>query len=256
MTVKVVFEWPASDPSGRVIGERLLNEIADLIDQKLGLSSRPMIVVRIAPSGPQTLHERTAEGSIVVELDVENSTYYSQVIYQFAHEYGHVRTNFREEEGDPKPKYKWLDEVFCQMIALWCLRELALRWVKGGSVPGAVGYVTSLTGYLHSRLLEVAIRPESAEHFHDWVASQQSTLAADRYLRALNQAIAAWLLPLFVEHQELWRPLLRWNTWPTLPPGSDAQDCFEAWLAQLNGAELDAGQRIRRAIFGSPAGPQ
>lgn len=256
MQTRIFFQHPSMDAREREVAEDLLNEIADQIDRKMAKFSRQAIVVRNWNELPQTCFQRTTAGEIIVMLCVPTGWHHCQRIYQFAHEYCHVRTNFREEGSDKNPKYKWVDEVFAQMTALWCLQELAARWVNGGPVPGAAEYASHITEYLNRRLSEVAIHPQSSEQFYAWVSSQQEALAADRYLRASNQAIAAWLLPLFSEQSELWAPLSKWNTWPILPVGSDVYDCFDAWFGVLEGAELEAAKRIRIAIFGHVGRPQ
>lgn len=244
------------DARERDVAEALLNEIADQIDRKMGEFCRPAIVVYNWNGPPQTCFQRTAAGEIVVLLNVETGWHHCQRIYQFAHEYCHVRTNFRDEGAGKKPRYLWMDEVFAQMTALWCLQELAARWVNGGSVPRAAEYAHHVTDYLNDCLSDVAIHPQGAEEFHAWVCSQQEALAADQYRRSSNQAIAAWLLPLFVKYPELWRPLTKWNTWPILPPGSDVHDSFDAWFGMLEGVELEAARRIRTAIFGQVGRPR
>ena len=78
-----------------------------------------------SPEGPKVLYNRANDGSYVVWLELFGEGY-GQPIYQFAHEYGHILSNYRE--GSSYEQQLWFEESIADLASLFALKTLGTTW--------------------------------------------------------------------------------------------------------------------------------
>ncbi len=166
------------------------------------------IVVRhVEPEGPKVLYSRTPTGSYVIWLDTEN-TNVEQNVFQFAHEYGHLMSNYYQVRSGPN---KWFDESLSSMASLYVLRKIHEK-ILAGAVLNVYVPSQNTTWYLHSmmnRLLPYAEQNipgqrMDAAQFRAWFEARLPGLSENPYLRRSNDMIAHNLIDIFETNPEAW----------------------------------------------------
>jgi len=147
--------------------------------------------------GPITLFERGPGGEYRVQLDTGDNLW-AQWIYQFAHEFGHILSQYDEvRHGN-----KWFEETICEVASLYVLLRLAETWSQEPAPAAWKRFAPSLRKYAQNRL-EKSQLPE-AQPFPDWYAAHARELSRTGYDREKNTIAATALLPLFQESPEQW----------------------------------------------------
>lgn len=164
----------------------------------------PALFVTNSSEGPITLFDRSPRGEVIIKLDVQGR-YWSQMIYQFAHELTHIRAGFRPDGQENK----WLEETLCETASLYALRKLTLTW-RGH--PRFGDYRHKLADYAQKIITtREKITLKSLPAFYQ---KHRSLLRKTPKNRPLNGAIAVTLLPLFEIGPERWNSLTTLNKTP------------------------------------------
>ena len=217
-------ELPAQirlDPAGFKMGEKDLRTLFEETLRTFPKSKTqkdPPIFVSRHPDGPIVLYERTPRGEIAIQLD-SGDHYYSQIIYQFAHELAHIRADFQ-----PIPhENKWLEETLCETASLFALRQLARQWEKKPPNKHLKNYRKHLTTYA-DRVIKSRnpLTPKTAPAFYQ---KHRETLRKSATERALNGAFANLILPLLEKNPQHWQTLAHF---PRQKDATLAQH-FTAW---------------------------
>ncbi|MEN8869666.1 MAG: hypothetical protein ABF380_02395 [Akkermansiaceae bacterium] len=178
----------------------------------------PPLFVSRHKRGPITLFQRTDRGEVAIELNC-GDYYYSQCIYQFAHELAHVRADFQ-----PVPhENKWLEETLCETASLFVLRKLCKDWENKAPNNALKNYRTHLGAYAATVMRSrETLTAQSAPTFYQ---KHKKTLRESATERELNGAFANLLLPLLEKEPEHWKILPKF---PRLK-GSSLAEHFTAW---------------------------
>lgn len=81
-------------------------------------------VIHKEPEGPKILYNRRTDGDYEIWIDSENNRW-SQQVFQFAHEYGHILSNYRDDYPNPQ---LWFDEAISMIASIYVLETLAESW--------------------------------------------------------------------------------------------------------------------------------
>ena len=178
----------------------------------------PPLLVSRHRRGPITLFQRTPRGEVAIELDC-GDYYYSQCIYQFAHELAHVRADFQPIGHENK----WLEETLCETASLFVLRKLSKDWEKNAPNKALQNYRKHLASYaatvMKSREL---LTPKTSTAFNQ---KHKETLRKSATERELNGAFANLILILLEKEPEHWKALAKF---PRIK-GSSLAEHFAAW---------------------------
>ncbi|MDB4763030.1 hypothetical protein OAG38_04735 [Akkermansiaceae bacterium] len=178
----------------------------------------PSLFVSKHQRGPITLFQRTPRGEVAIQLNSGNY-YYSQCIYQFAHELAHVRADFQPIDHENK----WLEETLCETASLFVLRKLSKEWEKSAPNDALKNYRKHLATYsakvMKSRKI---LTTKTSPSFYQ---RHKETLRKSATERELNGAFANLLLPLFEKEP------IHWKILPKFPRirGSNLAEHFAAW---------------------------
>lgn len=185
------------------------------------------IYQEISDESPITLYERAPCGAYKIKLSATDY-YWCQYIYQFSHEYCHVRTNY----SIFNQRRKWFEESVCELASLYALKKMSASWKTKPPFPHLKDFSESLTDYVSDIMLDPDHQLPEGVNFRDWFKANIRTLERDQYIRNSNTLIALKLLPLFEEHPSLWNSMTYWNTWNN-KKDDDIFSCFQSWVLTL-----------------------
>lgn len=158
---------------------------------------QPILVTR-SKQGPIVLFQRGPRGEYFVKLNT-GERYWCQYAFQFAHEFGHILSRYKD--GDTTNK--WFEESICEVASLYALRAMAKSWKTGAPYPNWSGYSSHLQQYAKERIEQFKLPGDV--HFGTWYAQNAVHLKTHPTDRRKNAAVAIELLPLFEENPGSWR---------------------------------------------------
>lgn len=163
------------------------------------------IVVQENTDGPKVLFDRTRKGEYRIWLD-SGWNRWAQQIFQFAHEYGHLITNYYQVRYGAN---EWLDESLSSMASLYALRKLSEKWKIDppqlyGWTSGFQNYVQHLLPYARDNIQGERM---SNQAFLSWFRQNHQALRNNAYLRDKNDIIAHNLIDIFENFPEAWNAL-------------------------------------------------
>ena len=179
------------------------------------------MVVTKGNSGPIVLYQRNALKEIVVRLDTKG-TYWSQYSYQWAHEFCHILTGYRNDGRENK----WFEETLCELASIYTMRAMAETWKTKPPYPNWKSYGKSLKKYADDVIEkrdEVTIKTLAA-----YYKKNETELRKDSGKRGINGAMAVALLPWFEEKPERWECIRYLNVTPA-EAGLSFQDYMQKW---------------------------
>jgi len=207
------------------------------------------IRIRHSFDGPTIRYDRDHDGGIVMQLSARDDRWY-RYVYQFAHEYCHVLSNFeRKQSGrDIVREHQWFEESLCETASLYALRRLAVKWCDPAADPPFREGAAQLARYAAQLLAEPHRRLGTGIDFATWYSRNERQLRSNPYYREASELAAIQLLPLFEEDPGRWRALAYLN--PAIPsPGQSFSDFLSAWGA-ASPSELKPVVAEIQALFG------
>ena len=164
------------------------------------------IMVQRDKSGPITLYKRGPGNEYIVKLDTSDRAW-SQLAFQFAHEFCHVVCNYRNATN----QQLWFEETLCECASLYALKQMALEWKTNAPYSNWKSYATSLGDYAADRIATHGGRKDSIAQFYQ---THQTELYKTGTNRELNTYLAVRLLPLFEATPTAWQALRYLNLGP------------------------------------------
>jgi len=212
-------DWGEADPARVMV---VLEDTAREL-QRLFPADAPLRVL-VSPTSrvPMVLFERTPQGEHHVLLRARG-TNWAHYAYEFAHELGHILTNYGQHARDPHAaRHQWFEEAVCEMLSVYALRRLAARAPDDLGAPYA--------GFADLVLSEPHRRAALGVDLASWLQANEAALRADPYQRARNEAVAMRLLEILAGDSRL-RALAYLNVSDTPPPAS-FRDYLAEWRAR------------------------
>jgi hypothetical protein len=182
-------------------------------------SLKPILVEPLG--GPITLFDRGRQGEYRVRLDTGDNLW-SQWTYQFAHEFGHILSNY----DDVAHANHWFEETICEVASLFVLQRLAETWSKDASPASWRKYAPELHKYAEARIAKARL-PENTE-LPQWYEANARSLARTGYERDKNTLVAVQLLPLFDKAPEHWEAIT-WLAKAKKGHGESFAEFLKAW---------------------------
>lgn len=209
-------DWGDADPARvMVVLEDTARELRALFPGDAPLR----VLVSPGPSAPMVLFERTPQGEHHVLLRARG-TNWAHYAYEFAHELGHILTNYgRHAQGPYAARHQWFEESVCEMLSVYALRRLAARAPDDFGSPYA-GFADLVLSEPHRR---TALGIDLAA----WLQANESALRADPYQRARNEAVTMRLLEIFGRESRL--GALAYLNQADAPAPASFRDYLEEW---------------------------
>ena len=211
----------------------LLEDVVGHLNKYLRVPFSGLIEVEIAsnePKAPITINRNHRDEPIRVLLSARDQ-YWCQFVFQFAHEFCHVLTNYYEEFlNNPN---LWLHETVCEIASIFVLRQMERQWRTNPTSMGQQWYASAFQNYANERLARPDVQLPSGVDLPGWLKSHENELrisdvSNDR--QRVNQSLIAYnLLPLFEENPKGWNAI---TTFPT--SNGELSEYLRDWYSFVN----------------------
>lgn len=125
---------------------------------------------------------------------------WSQLSYQFAHEYCHHLID-GPMDGETCSSF-WFEEAVCELSSIYFMRRIAQKWIDN-AIPILNDYATHIMKYCEDNWSDVP----HIDNLSSWLQDNESVLSESKYHRDLYKVIAKSLYPLFEKHPSIWKLL-------------------------------------------------
>jgi len=208
--------WGNSKANVRAVLVSAANELWGYFPKR---SLKPILVEPLG--GPITLFDRGRNGEYQMRLD-SGDNLWSQWVYQFAHEFGHILSSFDEVAH----QNRWFEETISEVASLFVLRRLAETWGKEPAPGSWQRYAPALRKYADERLARAKL-PDGM-NLPQWYEANARQLARTGYDRDKNCLVAVQLLPLFEKSPEHWEAIT-WLAKAKKGHSGSLPDFLKAW---------------------------
>ena len=147
-----------------------------------------------------------ANNGVVISLSAKDD-YWSQYVYQFAHEYCHyiIGSPMFTRQGGAKESSFWFEESICELASCYFLKKTCSSW-KMSDLDQIRSFAEDHCKYYENHVEEITtIDIPLSQWIRDNIESLKETCVDDN--RKSYSVIAKSLLPLFLEHPNLWKIL-------------------------------------------------
>ncbi len=153
------------------------------------------VLVSPTSAAPMVLFQRTPQDEHHVLLRARGANW-AHYAYEFAHELGHILTNYGRHACDPfAARHQWFEEALCEMLSVYALRRMAARAPDASGAPYA-GFADLVLGEPHRRAAQ-------GMDLAAWLQANEAALRADPYQRKRNEAATTRLLEIFSRESRL-----------------------------------------------------
>ena len=181
------------------------------------------IVVTHTESNPIALYDRGRAGEYLVRLHASDGRWHLYV-YEFAHEFCHLMSNYDENVGDDIGRHnQWFEEALCETASLYALESLAAKWERSPPTLEWSRQANKLRLFFNRLVAEEHRQLPSQTGPVTWLRNNEERLRRDPYQREQNDLIAKLLLPLFEQNRNGWSALGYLNLDPADPDASLAE---------------------------------
>lgn len=195
----------------------VLYSVADELASQLPARLAAPIVVTHSDGPPVSLYKRGPGGEYRVALHA-SGTYWHLYVYEFAHEYCHILSNYDEHVGANIVRYnQWFEESLCETASLYTLEHLASTWEHSPPTPEWSAHADKLRRFFELLVAEGHRKLPPQTTLAAWLRDNEDQLRHDPYQRQKNDLIAKMLLPLFERNPENWEALSYLNLDPPIP---------------------------------------
>ena len=173
--------------------------------------------------------------------------YWMQYSYQFAHEVGHILTNWQQSQNY---RYKWFEETLAELASLYVLTVYAqdspYDFYTGQQWAAYLASVRQQQE--RDRHTQFGLAADAAAL--SWYSRFRPQMEENPTIRSLNFGIAFELLPHFVQDPDLWKACGYLNQWDT-SSNHNFRDYLKSWTLTLarNRERVDAADLVTRLLY-------
>ena len=161
---------------------------------------------------PRVLIRESDLDPYIVTLSARDRKW-SQYAYQFAHEFCHVLSNYKDLECHPN---NWFHEAICEIASIFTLKCMAKRWRSEPPYPNWTSYADKLEAYWHKTQSRPGTRLPDDVTLNSWLLDNEEMLRTANYredAQRINQALVAYkLLDVFEVTPEGWNAIREFPT--------------------------------------------
>ena len=171
--------------------------------------------------GPIVLFRRGKQGEYQIRLNSGDSRW-NQWVYQFAHEFCHILSNYDDREH----KNQWFEESVCELASLFVLKKLGDSWSKATAPEHWRNYAHFMPKYAADRIAHAQLPKDmTLAQFYN---KHSSLFAKNCCDRDRNTQIAVQLLPLFEKNPAHWEAIT-WLNRAKKGHSESLADYLQAW---------------------------
>ena len=206
--------------------EKVLRSTAAPLLEHAGVRQFAPLIVRRRDGAPMVLYDKGPKGEYQVRLNT-GGLFWCQYAYQFAHEFGHILTNYDQRDAGP---HIWFDEAICETASLYAMRRMAVSWKTDPPYANWKDFAPRFDEYVDRLLAERRRRLPPDRTMPQWFAEREESLRKQRELTDDSRLVAAYLLPLFEDEPAGWSALASYNL-----GRDDGKVSFQEFLAAWRG---------------------
>jgi hypothetical protein len=194
-----------------------------IMDEHMGGDIGSDILIEIDPDieCPIILYDRGTKNEYKMNLKVTREPW-DQLIFQFAHEYCHLRTNYSQSRFERK--FKWFEESVAETASLYFLKQTYQHWLIAPPVSYIKPYPAAIMEYANNRIAE--FKKGTPANFQNWFSENLPILTQIGNDRNKNGIIAITILPLF--DAKLWEATTYLNMWE-IGANSNFHEYCKSW---------------------------
>ena len=226
----------------------LLKNTASHINQYLRSPFDETIKVYPAPveNYVPRVYPESPNGQDIIQLTARNRKW-DQYAFQFAHEFCHVLSNYRQLENN---KNQWFHEALCELASIFTLRSMAKQWKSNAPFPQWFDYADNLDSYAEDRLSNPNAQLPEGMSLQIWLLYNEDMSRTSNYQtdveRNKQALVADQLLPLFE------KKTTGWNAIRNLPISNGyLKDYLMDWYSSVDEEDKQFVKRISE-VFGYP----
>lgn len=144
----------------------------------------PTVFVMKSVDGPITLSQRGPDNEYLILLN-SGAKKWSQISYQFSHEFGHVLCG----SISPKDAQQWFEESFCEALSIWSMQQMSADWKKSQN-PDFRNYAQPLYDYAET----VKIKSKPPADYRTWFSKNRNILTQNAINRDKNRVYSIYLV--------------------------------------------------------------
>lgn len=194
-TVEVEAEgWGDASPEDV---HKILLSVVECMESKSGVTiGKPL---RVQPAGgPMVLFKREPDGGYRICLQV-SGRYWSQIVYQFSHEVGHILCRYQPNPGPQA----WLEEAVCEALSFQVLKSLSNSWKKSPPFESLRDYSQHLMEY--ADVMASRCKPVTENRLKEWYQSNREILENGQHPRPVIRVFSRHLSKLLEQNPALWK---------------------------------------------------
>ena len=176
---------------------KILLSVVECMESKSGVTiGKPL---RVQPTGgPMVLYKREPDGGYRVCLQV-SGRYWSQLVYQFSHEVGHILARYQPKPGPQA----WLEEAVCEALSFQVLKSLSISWNKNPPFESLRDYSRHLMEYADA--MASRCKPVKESGLSEWYQSNREQLEKGHHDRPLIRVFSCHFSGWLEQNPELWK---------------------------------------------------
>ena len=226
--------------------EAVLYSVAQVLMPAPAKKAGYSIVVAHDDRFPVVLYDRGAAGEYRVMLHARDANWHLYV-YEFAHEFCHVMSNYGAQGDEGKRHNQWFEESLCETASLFALRTLADSWQAAPPAPHLAGGSVQLRWFYDLLAAEEHRHPQG-EGMAAWLQDREDELRQNPYQRRKNELVAMGLLPLFSAERGNWQALSYLNLDPA-DRDCSLDDYLEHWYHNAPAAQKPLVAGVRQLLL-------
>jgi hypothetical protein len=163
---------------------------------------------------------------------------WSQLAYQFGHEFGHVMANSWQPHAKPAQPCQWLEEAIVESFSLRGLGNLAASWKQTPPFAGDNAYGDAILGYrqdIIERYGKLAAEQGTIQDFGAWFAGHRGEIEGGGGLNHFAQAASLIVLAEYERTPGCVEAVGALNRWPgrSAVPVAEYLHAWEASCVEL-----------------------
>ncbi len=101
---------------------RIFDRVRDVFTDRLVYPTDSNIIVEPTIRGPRIFYDRERDGSY--RIRISRSASVGGLVFQFAHEYGHILSNYAASHSPVYQRYSWFEESIASLASLFAFRMI------------------------------------------------------------------------------------------------------------------------------------
>jgi len=228
--------------------EKLLTVAMNMMDNHYNSKVTKDIIITNNPEikTPLFYYDRGVNGEYMINITAKDS-YFCQYLYQFFHEYCHLRMNCNPLTGK---KAKWFDESIAELASFFGMLQLSKIWNSKFTEFPLCNYNNNnvLDEYINKEIQSKNFSLEDNLSFKEWLKQNINELELNQYIREKNGIIANKLLSEFTKNKILWELLTYWNTWD-IDVNDDIFLTMKKWKKKVPQKNKKYIEKIEKMLF-------